>query len=189
MPKKFSKEIKNHYFSAPQPHRKTMLIMRERILEIIPKAEEVISYGMPAFKLNGKIVAGLLANKKHVGFYPFSGSVLKNFKKELANFSQTKSALHVPIDKPLSKSLLTKLIKSRISQCQIAAGKVDLSRYEKLDEVWRELKIAAPARRALVDAGILKLNDLKKWSLKDLAKLHGVGGTAIAILMPYLRGK
>jgi uncharacterized protein YdhG (YjbR/CyaY superfamily) len=93
-----------------------MIEMRERILQIVPQAEEVISYGMPAFKVDGKIVAGLLANKKHVGYYPFSGSVLHLFEKELVAFSITKSAIHVPVDKPLSKTLIRKLIKARVAQ-------------------------------------------------------------------------
>ena len=56
-----------------------MLEMRARILEIVPDVEEVVSYGMPAFRVTGNIVAGLLANKTYVGYYPFSGSVLPNF--------------------------------------------------------------------------------------------------------------
>ena len=91
-----------------------MLEMRNRILEIIPDAEEVVSYGMPAFKLDGRVLAGLLANKKHVGYYPFSGSILKLFPEELANFKTTLSAIHVPVDKPLSKTLLRKLIRARL---------------------------------------------------------------------------
>jgi uncharacterized protein YdhG (YjbR/CyaY superfamily) len=97
-----------------------MLAMRRMILEIIPKAEEVISYGMPAFKVDGNIIAGLLCNKNHVGYYPFSGSVLKLFPNELRRYKTTKSALHVPVDKPLSKTLLTKLIKARIAQAKKA---------------------------------------------------------------------
>ena len=89
-----------------------------RILEIVPDAVEVISYGMPAFKVNDTIVAGLLANKKHVGYYPFSGSILKLFPEELAAFSKTISAVHVPIDKPLSKTLMRKLIKARLTQAK-----------------------------------------------------------------------
>jgi uncharacterized protein YdhG (YjbR/CyaY superfamily) len=92
-----------------------MLEMRNRILEIIPDAEEVVSYGMPAFKLDGQVLAGLLANKKHVGYYPFSGSILHLFPEELAKFSTTKSAIHVPVDKPLAKGLIKKLIKARIN--------------------------------------------------------------------------
>ena len=100
------------YRAAPQPHRATMLEMRSRILAIVPDAEEVVSYGIAAFKTKEKIICGLLAAKHHVGFYPFSGSVLSKFPHELRNFSQTKSALHVPIDKPLSRTLLKKLIKA-----------------------------------------------------------------------------
>lgn len=108
--------VRSHYLSAPSPHKETMLEMRKKILEIVPSAQEVISYGMPAFKVEGKIVAGLLANKKHVGYYPFSGSILQLFPDELANFSKTKSAIHVPITKPLTKTLLKKLISARLTQ-------------------------------------------------------------------------
>jgi len=104
------------YRSAPQPHRATMLEMRRRILRIVPHAEEVSSYGIAAFKVNGTIVGGLLSAKHHVGFYPFSGTILSRFPHELRGFSTTKSALHVPIDKPLSSALLKKLISARISQ-------------------------------------------------------------------------
>ena len=107
--------VKKHYMSAPSPHRETMLEMRNRILEIIPTAEEVVSYGMPAFKLDGRVLAGLLANKRHVGYYPFSGSILHLFPEELAKFSTTKSAIHVPVDKPLAKGLIKKLIKARVN--------------------------------------------------------------------------
>ena len=116
MSKRIPTAVRKHYSSAPQPHQSTMLEMRKRILEVIPNAEEVVSYGMPAFKVEGVIVAGLLANKKQVGYYPFSGGILHLFPKELANFTTTKSAIHVPVDKPLSKMLIRKLIKARINQ-------------------------------------------------------------------------
>jgi uncharacterized protein YdhG (YjbR/CyaY superfamily) len=116
------KRVQALYNAAPPEHKKTMLALRKNILEIIPKAEEVVSYGMPAFRLDGNIVAGIMAAKNHVGFYPFSGSVLNLFTKELAKYSTTKSALHVPVGKPLSKTLLRKLIKARISQCAVKRG-------------------------------------------------------------------
>lgn len=182
MGKTLPASVKRHYQAALSPHKETMLEMRKRILEIIPNAEEVISYGMPAFKVDGKVVAGLLANKKHVGYYPFSGSVLVNFKKELALYSHTKSAIHVPIDKPLSKTLLTKLIKARISQCPVRKGELDLSKYEKLDQVWRELGLAAPARRALIDNDLFKISDLMKFTIKEVSGFHGIGNNALVIL-------
>ena len=92
-----------------------MLEIRNRILEIVPDAEEVVSYGMPAFKVDGIVVTGLLANKNNVGYYPFSGSILKLFPEELAKYKTTLSAIHVPVDKPLAKGLIKKLIKARIN--------------------------------------------------------------------------
>ena len=182
-----SRDVKALYQVAPSPQRETMLEMRKRILAIIPNAEEVVSYGMPAFKVNGTVIAGLLAHKNHVGFYPFSGSVLGNFKSDLRNFKYTKSALHIPIDKPLPKSLLKKLLNARISQCPVQRGEVDLKKYEKLDGIWRDLGLAAPARRALVNAKLLKLKDLKKITESDLKKLHGMGPTAIKILKSAMK--
>ena len=116
MAKQLPVAVRAHYQSAPSPHKETMLEMRRRILEIVPDAQEVVSYGMPAFKVDETIVAGLLANKKHVGYYPFSGSILKLFPEELAGFSKTISAVHVPVDKPLTKTLMKKLIKARLTQ-------------------------------------------------------------------------
>ena len=116
MPKALPAAVKKHYATAPSPHRETMLELRDRILEIVPEAVEVVSYGMPAFKVEDCIVAGLLANKNHVGYYPFSGSILHLFPEELAKFKTTKSAIHVPVDKPLAKVLLKKLIKARLNQ-------------------------------------------------------------------------
>ncbi|MFM9141646.1 MAG: DUF1801 domain-containing protein, partial [Actinomycetota bacterium] len=154
---------------------------------IIPKAEEVVSYGMPAFKIEGNIVAGILHAKNHVGYYPFSGSVLRLFSQELKNYSHTKSAIHVPVDKPLSKTLLSKLIKARISQCPVKTGAVDLSRYEKLDSYWKTLGIPAPARRGLVDHKILKLSDLKKWSEPEFKKIHAMGPKSISLIKNEMR--
>ena len=115
MARRLPELVKGYYRSAPSPQRETMLEMRKRILEIIPQAEEVISYGMPAFKVEGDVVAGVMPHKKHVGFYPFSGSILRLFPAELEKYSQTISAVHVPVDKPLSKTLLRKIIKARMT--------------------------------------------------------------------------
>ena len=164
-----------------------MLAMRSSILSLYPNAEEVISYGMPAFKINGNIVAGLLNAKNHVGYYPFSGSVLNLFPAELKNFSKTKSAIHVPIDKPLSKTLIKKLIQARISQCPIKTGKVDITKYQKLDGYWRALGIAAPTRRGLIDNKIMGLSDLKKWKEDDFLQIHAIGPKATSIIKKEMR--
>lgn len=177
------------YKKAPQPHKKTMLKMRKTILSIVPEAEEVVSYGMPAFKVDGNIVAGILHAKNHVGYYPFSGSIVKRFLQELKNYSTTKSAIHVPVDKPLSKTLLKKLIRARISQCPIKTGKVDVSKYSKLDQYWKSIGVAAPARRGLVDNKLFTLTDLRKWTRKDFLHIHAMGPKASQLIIKEMRRK
>jgi uncharacterized protein YdhG (YjbR/CyaY superfamily) len=108
--------VTQYYASAPSPHRETMLEIRSRILSIVPEAKEKMSYSMPAFENEGIIVAGLLANKKHVGYYPFSGGILELFPNEIAKYKHTKSALHVPVDQPMDLSLLRLLIEARMKE-------------------------------------------------------------------------
>ena len=66
-------------------------------------------------------------------------------------------------------------------------GEIDLDWYAERDGVWRELGLAAPARRALVDAGALKTSDLRRFTVAEVAALHGVGKTALPKLLPYLK--
>ena len=65
----------------------------------------------------------------------------------------------------------------------------ELDRYEKLDQEWREYNIAAPARRALVDAKLYKVSDLRKISLTELEGLHGMGKSAVARLKALMNAK
>jgi hypothetical protein len=71
--------------------------------------------------------------------------------------------------------------------CDISQAELD--RYESLDREWREYGIAAPARRALVDAKLYKVSDLRKISQKDLEELHGMGKSAIARLKLLMSAK
>ena len=73
------------------------------------------------------------------------------------------------------------------SNCDIPQSELD--RYEKLDQEWREYKIAAPARRALVDARLYKVSDLRKISQTELENLHGMGKSAIARLKVLMNAK
>ena len=68
------------------------------------------------------------------------------------------------------------------SNCAVSRGEVDLTRYAKLDGYWKELGVSAPARRALVDAKLMKTYDLKKISETDFMELHGMGPKAAAVI-------
>lgn len=79
--------------------------------------------------------------------------------------------------------------KKRDSSCAVTRGDVDLSKYEALDGEWRKVGLAAPARRALVDAKLYKVSDLRKISLIELTELHGMGKSAIARLVNLMDAK
>jgi uncharacterized protein YdhG (YjbR/CyaY superfamily) len=99
-----------------EPKRSTLEALRRTILEIVPDAEQVISYKVPAFRVEGRIVAGFAAFKDHLSYLPFSGSVLPALASELEGYTMTKSALHFPVDRPLPKTLVRKLIAARRSE-------------------------------------------------------------------------
>lgn len=71
--------------------------------------------------------------------------------------------------------------------CAVTAGEVDLDSYAELDGNWRDIGLAAPARRALVDDGLFSLSDLRKTSLAALKELHGMGPNAIRILVAEMK--
>jgi uncharacterized protein YdhG (YjbR/CyaY superfamily) len=110
------------YISAFPPAMQAILQeLRATIKKAAPKAEEVISYNMPGYKLNGMLVwyAGY---KNHIGFYP-KPSGLQTFQKELAGYKGSKGAVQFPIDQPMPLNLVTKIVKFRIKENAATAGK------------------------------------------------------------------
>lgn len=90
--------------------------LRRIIMELRPDAEECISYAMPAFRVNGIVVAGFAATTKGCSYFPFSGTTLRTLAGDLKGFGKTKSALHFTPEKPLPKALVRQLIKARIAE-------------------------------------------------------------------------
>lgn len=90
--------------------------LRKMIRQVIPKADECISYNMPAFRLNGTVVAGFLATAKGCSYFPFSGTTLETLAGDVSGYKQTKGSLHFDPGKPLSAALVRKLVKARIAE-------------------------------------------------------------------------
>ena len=106
--------IDKYLAGIDEPKRATLQKLRQTIHGIIPDAEETISYGMPAFRLEGKIVAGFAAFKNHLAYLPHSGAVLGDLSDDLAGYESTQGSLHFPIDQPLPRALVKKLIAARL---------------------------------------------------------------------------
>jgi uncharacterized protein YdhG (YjbR/CyaY superfamily) len=111
-----AEDVDEYLRGVEEPKRGTLEALRRTILEIVPDAEQVISYNVPAFRVDGRIVAGFAAFRGHLSYLPFSGSVLPALAGELEGYSMTKSALHFPVDRALPKALVRKLIAARRSE-------------------------------------------------------------------------
>jgi uncharacterized protein YdhG (YjbR/CyaY superfamily) len=117
--------IDEYLGALDEPKRSTLQTLRQTILAIIPDAEECISYGMPAFRLNGKVIAGFAAFKNHLSYLPHSGSVIGELSKDLAGYKSTEGSLHFPIDKALPRALVKKLIAKRLDDVRRRAADKD----------------------------------------------------------------
>jgi uncharacterized protein YdhG (YjbR/CyaY superfamily) len=109
-------DVDRYFADLEDPKRATLEEMRRRILEVIPNAEQGLSYAVPAFKVDGKTVAGLAAFKSHLSYLPHSGSVLAAVSEKTRGYAQTKSALHFPVDEPLPRELIRELIGAKLRQ-------------------------------------------------------------------------
>ena len=90
--------------------------LRKTIRAVAPKAEECISYGLAAFRLDGKLLVALGASAKHCAFYPGSGSTVAAHKDDLQNYDTSKGTIRFQADKPLPVALVRKLVKARIAE-------------------------------------------------------------------------
>ena len=102
--------------SVPEDRRRALEDLRTRILAIVPGAKECISYGIPAFRLDGAVIAGFCATVKGCSYLPFSGATLRTLARDLGRYEQTKSSLHFSPQKPLPMALLRKLLRTRIKE-------------------------------------------------------------------------
>jgi uncharacterized protein YdhG (YjbR/CyaY superfamily) len=103
---------------VPVEQRAVLQKLRATIRAIVPEAQECISYSLPAFRLDARIVAGFSATASGCSYYPFSGSTLKTLARAIAKYDHTKSALHLTVDSPLPASLVRRLIAARRAEAR-----------------------------------------------------------------------
>ncbi len=110
--------------------------IRKAILAAAPQAEECFSYGLPAFRDAGGLVAGFGASSRHCAYYPMSGSVVAGLESELKGYATSKGAIRFDVTKPLPARLVRKLVKARQAENAATAPKA----------AQRPAKKAGPAR-------------------------------------------
>lgn len=136
--------VDEYISSFPEETQLAMQKVRSSIKKVIPNAEEVISYAIPCFKLNGAYVIYFAGFDHHIGVYPAPVNE-ESFKKEFSKYKTGKGSIQFPLDKPMPLSLITKIAKYRL--------KVSLEKVASRASVTKTKKIAlkASASKAVKD--------------------------------------
>jgi uncharacterized protein YdhG (YjbR/CyaY superfamily) len=110
-----AKDVDAYLAALPKDKSATLMKLRKDIRAAAPKATEVISYGMPTFKLDGKSLVYFGAASAHCSLYGMS-RILKAHAAALKGYELSTGTIRFPVDKPLPAALVTKLVKARIAE-------------------------------------------------------------------------
>jgi uncharacterized protein YdhG (YjbR/CyaY superfamily) len=100
--------------------RETLQRLRAQVARMVPDAEETISYGMPAFKLNKQFLVSFAGWKNHCSIYPLTDTVAKAHEAELQGYGRTKGSLHFTREQPLPEVVLEDLLRERVASVEAA---------------------------------------------------------------------
>jgi uncharacterized protein YdhG (YjbR/CyaY superfamily) len=112
--RKKPKTIAEYLAGVPAEKRDALEKLRRTIHAGFPRAEEVISYGVPAFRLDGTVIAWFAAASGHCSFFP--GGVVEEFQEELADFETSKGTVRFQPGKPIPEPLVRNLVRARIAR-------------------------------------------------------------------------
>jgi uncharacterized protein YdhG (YjbR/CyaY superfamily) len=110
------KTIDEYLAAVSADKRAALEKLRKAIQKAAPKAEECISYGLAAFRLDGKPLVGFGATANHCAFYPMSSATVQAHKDDLKDYDTSKGTIRFPADKPLPVALVRKVVKARIAE-------------------------------------------------------------------------
>lgn len=107
----------DEYLAGLSPeHRASLQKVRRAVHAAAPGAEECISYGMPAFRLNGRLIAGVKAAANHCSFHPMSGDTVASLKTDLAAYETSRGTIRFSARAGLPATLVRKLVRARIAE-------------------------------------------------------------------------
>jgi uncharacterized protein YdhG (YjbR/CyaY superfamily) len=110
------KNIDEYLAGVGEDKRAVLETLRKTIKSAAPKADECISYGLAAFRLDGKPLVAFGATAKHCAFYPMSSSTVSAHKEELQGYDTSKGAIRFSVDKPLPATIVRKLVRARAAE-------------------------------------------------------------------------
>src|SRR5262245_60088717 len=115
--------IDGYLATTSAANRAALQKVRAAVRAAAPKAEECIAYGMPAFRLDGKYVAGFRAAARHCAYHPMSGATVPALGDELAGYDTSLGTVRFPPERPLPAALVRKLVRARIAETAAVAAR------------------------------------------------------------------
>lgn len=109
-----AEDIDAYLAPLDEAKRATLDEVRRRILVVVPDAEQGISYRMPAFRLDGQVVAGFAAFRTHLSYLPHSGAVLARLGSLVDGYEMTAGSLHFAVGEPLPAPLIEALVAEKL---------------------------------------------------------------------------
>ena len=108
--------IDDYLSRLPRDQRAALEGIRRTLRAAVPRGEECISYGVPAFRVDGKVLVGFGAASRHCNFFPMSGTITAAHEAELSGYETSKGAIRFPAERPLPASLVRKLVRWRLAE-------------------------------------------------------------------------
>src|SRR5215471_5715593 len=110
------KSVTEYIASKPKDVRTVLKLVRDAIRRAVPEAEELISYQIPAYRMNGGPVLYFAGRKQHYSLSPLGDALAAKFKKELADYEMSKGTIRLPLSEPVPVKLIERIAKFRARQ-------------------------------------------------------------------------